>query len=84
MDVPHGSTSHLTLPWEAGLQPTPALPIPGAGGEPGARASLDAGSRGAEQLHSQLVQHPLHFLIDTHGRGLILLFLFRFSGGIAL
>lgn len=34
--------------------------------------------------HSQLVQHPLHFLIDTHGCGLILLFLFRFSGGIAL
>lgn len=34
--------------------------------------------------HSQLVQHPLHFLIDTHGRGLILLFLFRLPGGIAL
>lgn len=81
MYVPHGSTSHFTLPQAQGPQPTPIL---GTGGEPSARASLNTGGRNVKQPHSQLVQHPLHFLIDTHGRGLVLLFLVRLSGGIAL
>lgn len=64
----------------------PPLPSPSRApaGSPVPKLRSTPSAESAEQPHSQLVQHPLHFLIDTHGRGLVLLFLFRFSGGIAL
>lgn len=79
MNILHSSISHLALIWEG--KPQTTLPSPSQDQQ---GAWLDTKGRGAQQLHSQLVQHPLHFLIDTHGRGLILLLLIRLPGGIAL
>lgn len=82
----HTPQQHLPPCPHLGREATdhPCPPHPGTSSEPGAGAWLHTTGRGARQPHSQLVQHPLHFLIDTHGRGLILLLLVRLPGGIAL